>query len=210
MREVLVTGPAAPEVAEAADMLASEVHVRRSSSFFEHLAALNARRQAEGEPPFPVVEADENLNSEDLLEMVEAGIIPATIADQPVVLTLQPIFPDLRIHDDIVLAEGGSYAWAFRKGSPKLAEQVNAFVKISKKGTKLGNILLNPYTKDTAAGRRAAALLPDDEGAGAARILHVGNRLHQSDALQRGRPAASARTCRAGLRRSVAGRLGSS
>ena len=149
VREVLVTGPAAPEVTKAADMLASEVHVRRSSSFFEHLAALNARRQAEGKPPFPVVEADENLNSEDLLEMVEAGIIPATIADEPVVLTLQPIFPDLRIHDDIVLAENGSYAWAFRKGSPKLAEQVNAFVKISKKGTKLGNILLNSYTKNS-------------------------------------------------------------
>jgi membrane-bound lytic murein transglycosylase MltF len=81
--------------------------------------------------------------------MVEAGIIPATIADEPVVLTLQPIFPDLRIHDDIVLAENGSYAWAFRKGSPKLAEQVNAFVKISKKGTKLGNILLNSYTKNS-------------------------------------------------------------
>ena len=149
VREVLVTGPAAPEVAKAADMLASKVHVRRSSSFFEHLAALNARRQAEGKPPFAVVEADENLNAEDLLEMVEAGLIPATIADEPVVLALQPIFPDLRIHDDIALAENGSYAWAFRKGSPKLAEQVNEFIKISKKGTELGNILLNRYTKNS-------------------------------------------------------------
>ena len=149
VREVLVTGPAAPEVTKAADMLASEVHVRRSSSFFEHLAALNVRRQAEGKPPFAVVEADENLNSEDLLEMVEAGLIPATIADEPVVQALQPIFPDLRIHDDIALAENGSYAWAFRKGSPKLAEQVNDFIKISKKGTKLGNILLNRYTKNS-------------------------------------------------------------
>ena len=52
VHEVLVTGPAAPEVTQAADMLASEVHVRRSSSFFEHLAALNVRRQAEGEPPY--------------------------------------------------------------------------------------------------------------------------------------------------------------
>ena len=149
VREVLVTGPAAPEVTKAADMLASEVHVRRSSSFFEHLAALNVRRQAEGKPPFAVVEADENLNSEDLLEMVEAGLIPATIADEPVVQALQPIFPDLRIHDDIALAENGSYAWAFRKGSPKLAKQVNDFIKISKKGTKLGNILLNRYTKSS-------------------------------------------------------------
>ena len=149
VREVLVTGPAAPEVTKAADMLASKVHVRRSSSFFEHLAALNARRQAEGKPPFAVVEADENLNAEDLLEMVEAGLIPATIADEPVVLALQPIFPDLRIHDDIALAENGSYAWAFRKGSPKLAEQVNDFIKISKKGTELGNILLNRYTKNS-------------------------------------------------------------
>ena len=54
--------------------------------------------------------------------MVEAGLIPATIADEPVVQALQPIFPDLRIHDDIALVENGSYAWAFRKGSPKLAK----------------------------------------------------------------------------------------
>ncbi|MCI0431966.1 MAG: transporter substrate-binding domain-containing protein, partial [Rhodospirillales bacterium] len=81
VREVLVTGPAAPEIRSAEDLLGTKIHVRRSSSFYEHLQGLNERRAAEGKPPIPVVEADEKLTTDDFLEMVDAGIFPATIAD---------------------------------------------------------------------------------------------------------------------------------
>jgi predicted ATPase len=48
-----------------------EIDVCRSSSYFEHLVALNARRVAEGAAPIPVVEADENLEDNDLIELVD-------------------------------------------------------------------------------------------------------------------------------------------
>ena len=55
------------------------------------------------------------------------------------------------------------------------------------------------------AGRRARALFPDDEGAGAARLLHVRDRLHEGDALPR--VAGTIRSVRAArARRQVLGR----
>jgi membrane-bound lytic murein transglycosylase MltF len=51
VREVLVTGPAAPPIATVDDLSGKEVYVRRSSSYAEHIAILNARFKKEGKRP---------------------------------------------------------------------------------------------------------------------------------------------------------------
>ena len=56
------------------------MHVRRSSSYFEHLAALNARR-AEGAAPILVVDGRMRTEDNDLIELVDVGVIPAVIVD---------------------------------------------------------------------------------------------------------------------------------
>jgi membrane-bound lytic murein transglycosylase MltF len=160
VREILVTGPAAPAVTNADDLVGSAIHVRRSSSFFEHLTAFNARRVAAGKPPVPVIAADENLATEDLLEMAEAGLIPATIADEPVARMLAQLFPDITLRTDMVLAEGQTIAWAFRKRSPKLAAEVNAFADRARKGTALGNIVVGKYSQGSEWLQNALA--PED------------------------------------------------
>ena len=48
VRELVVTGPAAPPVTTVDDLAAVPVHVRPSSSYHEHLVALNARRAEAG------------------------------------------------------------------------------------------------------------------------------------------------------------------
>jgi membrane-bound lytic murein transglycosylase MltF len=113
------------------------------------LKALNARFAAEGKAPVQVVPADELLEDGDILEMVAAGLIPATVADNFMVDLWVKVFPDLKPHPDIVVSSGGDIAWAFRKDSPKLAEAVNAFVKANKKGTAAQNVLINKYVKST-------------------------------------------------------------
>lgn len=145
VREVLVTGPAA-----------SKVYLRLSTSFYEHLTALNAKRVAEGKAPFPVVEADENLTDDDLIEMVGTGIIPATIADEPVAKLFAQVFDNVRVRQDLVLASDQHIAWAMRKHSPKLKALVDAYVGEARKGTKLGNILLARYLKSAEVGEECA------------------------------------------------------
>ncbi|HXV23974.1 MAG TPA: transporter substrate-binding domain-containing protein [Alphaproteobacteria bacterium] len=149
VREVLVTGPAAPDIRTAEDLLGTPIHIRRSSSFYEHLRDLNDRRIAEGKEPFLVVEADEKLTTDDFFEMVSAGMFPATIGDDFAANFFVQVFDNLRIHDDLVLADNQSLGWAFRKNSPQLKEAVNAFVDTARKGTQLGNILLAKYLKNT-------------------------------------------------------------
>ena len=79
--EILVTGPGAPAIASAQDLSGKAVHVRTSSSYYESLAALNERLLAQGKAPVEVKAADEHIEDEGLLEMVQAGLIPAVVVD---------------------------------------------------------------------------------------------------------------------------------
>ncbi|MBK1719151.1 transglycosylase SLT domain-containing protein [Thiocystis violacea] len=160
IREVIVTGPAAPEVRTAEDLLASAVYLRRSTSFFEHLTALNAQRVTAGKAPYPVVEVDEHLTDDDLIEMVGTGIIPATITDEPAAQLFAQVFDKVRVRDDLVLASDQHIAWAMRQDSPQLKAVVNAYIAEARKGTKLGNILLTRYLKNTEWAKNALA--PED------------------------------------------------
>jgi membrane-bound lytic murein transglycosylase MltF len=147
--EILVTGPGSAAIAGLDDLSGMEVHVRASSSYAEHLKSLNERFAAEGKAPVQVVPADEILEDGDLLEMVAAGLFPATVADSFMVDLWVNLFPTLKPHPDVAIATGGDIAWAFRKGSPKLAEAVNAFQKTQKQGTLAGNVIINKYLKST-------------------------------------------------------------
>ena len=72
--------------------------MRRSSSYYASLEALNARLKAQGKPPVNIVLADENLEDEDILEMMNAGIIDSTVVDSYLATFWQQMFTNLRPH----------------------------------------------------------------------------------------------------------------
>ena len=148
VREVVVTGLQHEEIGNEQALSGLEVHVRPSSSYFDSLGALNERLEGQGLEPVEIVSADEILEDEDLMEMVAAGIVPATIVDDYKADLWLPLFKDLQIHGDVALREEGQLAWAFRKNSPEIAKTLNAFVDQTKIGTKLGNILASRYSRD--------------------------------------------------------------
>ena len=96
-----------------------------------------------------LIAADENFEDEDLLEMVNAGLIPMIVMDNHKAHFWSQIFDKIQVHDEIAVREGGQIAWAFRPNSPKLKAIVNEFVKGHKKGTMLGNMLLKRYLQST-------------------------------------------------------------
>lgn len=147
--ELVVTGPGAPEITSLADLHSTGVRVRRSSSYSEHLSALNEVRKKKGKPEIPIHYADEHLEDYDLLEMVNAGIVPAIIVDSHKAALWAQVFDDIKVHQDLVVHSGGNIAWAVRKGSPKLMAAINGFVKEARKGTLLGNILIKRYIGST-------------------------------------------------------------
>ncbi|MDX8530828.1 lytic transglycosylase F [Mesorhizobium sp. VK25A] len=155
--EALVTGPAASPVASLDDLGGKEVYVRKTSSYYEHLIALNQQRKAEGKPEIAVKEIDENLEDEDILEMVNAGLLPWCVVDRFNARIWAQVFDKLTVHDDIAISTGGDIAFGMRKDSPKLKEVLDAFVKEHKVGTTFGNILKKRYYQSDKMVRTAYA-----------------------------------------------------
>jgi membrane-bound lytic murein transglycosylase MltF len=149
VKELLVTGPAAPPINSIDDLTGKEIHVRRSSSYYESLIQLNTSFKNAGKSQMKLVLADEIFEDEDLLEMVNAGLIPMIVMDSHKAQFWKQIFDNIAVHQGIAVRAGGEIAWAFRKNSPKLKAVVNDFVKGHKKGTMLGNILFKRYLQNT-------------------------------------------------------------
>jgi membrane-bound lytic murein transglycosylase MltF len=147
VEELVVTGPSAPDVGTLEDLAGKEIFVRRSSSHYESLQQLNARLAEEGLDPVDIQEANELLETEDLLEMVNAGIYPMTVADSTLADFWEEILEDIVVRRDLAVAEGASIGWAFRKGSPELETLVNEFLGPRRKGTLFGNIMIKRYLK---------------------------------------------------------------
>jgi len=155
--EILVTPAGTTAPASAEGLSGSKVHVRRSSSYYSSLVGLNTRLKALGKAPVDIVPADENLEDEDILEMVNAGLIPATIVDSHIATFWKQIFETIELHPDVRVREGGEVAWAIRKDSPQFKQVVDAFIAKNRKGSATGNDILNRYLKSTKWVKNATA-----------------------------------------------------
>ncbi len=153
--ELVVTGPGSPELAGLDDLSGEEIIVRESSSYYTSLQRLNERFRAEGNDEITLTPAPEVLEDEDLLEMVNAGLMPIVVVDSHKAEFWAQIFTDLVVHDEIAVATGQQIGWAFRPDSPLLAAAINEFVVDHKKGTLMGNMAFNRYLRDTRWAERA-------------------------------------------------------
>ena len=147
--EVVVTGPTAPELASVDDLAAQELLIRPSSSYYESLVRLNERFSSEGKPEVILTHADEYLEDEDLLEMVNAGLLPMAVVDSTKAEFWSQVFDDLEPRPDLAVRTGGEIAWAIRTDSPRLREVVDEFVSTHRQGSLMGNVVLNRYLRST-------------------------------------------------------------
>ena len=139
VKEIAVTGPHSPTIHSIDDLSGQEVFVRKSSSYWEHLEALNPRFKSQGKAPVKLRAAPEDLEDEDLLEMLNAGLVPIVVTNAYLPKMWETIYTNIRGNPDVVVDDAGQIAWATRKNSPKLADAVNQFVKMHKQGTAFGN-----------------------------------------------------------------------
>ncbi|MDJ0666083.1 MAG: lytic transglycosylase F [Desulfobacterales bacterium] len=153
--EIVVSGAMAAPLTRLEDFAGRLIEVRRSSSYYESLLTLNERLEGQGLAPVRIELADENLEDEDLLEMVNAGLLPAIVMDSHKAHFWQQIFPDITLQEAFPLRTDGEIAWAMRPRSPQLKKVVNEFAREHKKGTLLGNIIFKRYLKNTRWVRNA-------------------------------------------------------
>ena len=148
LSEVLITGPSAPALNTIDDLAGQTLYVRSSSSYRESVEELNERFRQEGRKPVKIEAVSELLEDDDLVEMVNAGLLPWAIVDDYKIGWWTGTFTKLVVRNDIVFRSGGLIAVAFRKDSPLLKNTVNEFIKQHREGTEEGNILRNRYIRD--------------------------------------------------------------
>ncbi|EEA04645.1 Lytic transglycosylase catalytic [Burkholderia sp. H160] len=127
VREVVVTGPKSPALAKLDDLSGKAVHVRRSSSYYESLNALNARFLKEGKAPVKLVPLPDALEDEDAMEMLNVGLVQILVVDDWKAKIWAQILPGIVVRNDISVRDAGYTGWAIRLKSPRLQEAISDF-----------------------------------------------------------------------------------
>ncbi len=154
--EVVVTGPSGPEIKTVADLSGKELYIRKDTSYWEHLTALNAKFVAEGKAPVKLIAAPDEFEADDIMEMVDAGLVGATVLDRYKVRMWQPVFKNLVIREDARVSVDNAYAFMIRKDSPQLKAVLDKFVTTHARGTAFGNTIVNHYVKNKKFVKNAA------------------------------------------------------
>ncbi len=98
-----------------------------------------------------------NLEDDDVLEMVNAGLIPAAVVDDYLAEFWRKVFPNIIVHDTVTLRTGANIAVPVRKNNPKLLAELNAFLAKFGLGTAFGNMMEKRYLASTSFVKQATA-----------------------------------------------------
>lgn len=127
--EIVVTGPDSPTLASLDDLAGQEVHVRRSSSYYESLARLNRRFRTLDKPQMKLTLVPDALEDEDMMDMLGVGLLKVIVVDDWKAELWAGLLPKIRPRPDLAVSEPSDIGWAFRKASPKLAAVVDDFIR---------------------------------------------------------------------------------
>ncbi|CAM3074527.1 lytic transglycosylase F [Vibrio rarus] len=149
INELMLTNKKIKEITTLEQFSGMEVWIRASSSYFESVQKLNKQLSNSGYTPLRVNFIQENLQDIEVMEMVNQGLIPATIIDSHKAQLWLNVMKNIRVHEAFPLRENAQIAWALRHNNPKLKQTLNHYLKTAKGGTLLGNVIYGKYLQDT-------------------------------------------------------------
>ncbi len=151
-----MTAPGVAPPATADDLAGREVFVRPSSSYAESLRRLNESLTGRGKPPVTIKPAPEVLEDDDILEMVNAGLVDITIVDDFMVEFWHQVFPNIQPQRSAAVRSGAEIAIGVRKNNPKLLQAANTWIKEYGPRTAFGNTMERRYLQDADYVKNAA------------------------------------------------------
>jgi membrane-bound lytic murein transglycosylase MltF len=153
--QVVVTGPGAPPIATLDDLAGQEVFVREQSLYAESLTTLNGQLKARGKAPVVITALPIVLEDDDVLEMVNAGLVPITITDDYLAQFGRSVHRSDRARRCAVdrWRTGG----AVRKENPQLLNAVNTWIRKHGKGDPFRNTIERRYLDNVKYARNAAS-----------------------------------------------------
>jgi membrane-bound lytic murein transglycosylase MltF len=154
---IAVTAPDAPPVRSIEDLAGREVYLQLSRITPQAVEGFNAELAKKGLPPVKIKPAPEVLADEDILEMVNAGLVKTTLAYDFIAEFWQQVFPKLVLNKSAALKTDGQLAMMIRKNSPQLKAELNGFLARYPEGSAQRNVLLQRYLKSIKYAKAATA-----------------------------------------------------
>ena len=145
--EIVVIRKSAPPLTHIDQLAGREVHVRKTSSYYDSLVGLNKRFRKEGKPPIKITFVSDALEDEDMMEMVSSGLLQIIVVDDWKAELWAKILPTIQPLPGIVLRSGAQTGWAMRKNTPTLRRVVNQFIAEQLQGTRTAAVRLANYQK---------------------------------------------------------------
>ncbi len=145
LKLVVVSEKNSPQISSVDDLSGKEIYANRVSLAYDLLRAQNQKFKQAGKPEIVVKESDPNLTEEDLLEMTNAGLIPATVAYDYRADLWSTVLPNIVINRNFALLNVDSVAWVMRKNSPQLKALLDEFLKTHRQGTVFGRVMFSKY-----------------------------------------------------------------
>lgn len=149
VKQIVVTGPNFGPVSSLEDLGGRQIYVNSLSVNYGSLQRINENLQRAGKPTIQIKAADKNLIDDDLLQMVNAGLFPATVTTASRAKLWSQVLSNLRPHANVVIARGQQTAWVVRKNNPRLKQLLDEFLTPRVVGTSFGNTLLRRYLQNT-------------------------------------------------------------
>jgi membrane-bound lytic murein transglycosylase MltF len=145
VKQILITGKSFGPISSLEDLGGKKVYVNPLTTYYGNLEKINESLHKQGKPPILIQSAGKRLLDEDLMEMVNAGLIPATVTNSERAGLWSQVLENISPHPDIVLGAEGRLAWAVRKDSPRLKQLLDDFIRPRAVGTSFGNTLVRRY-----------------------------------------------------------------
>jgi len=147
--QVVVTGSSLDNISSFDQLAGQPIYVNPVTTYYDNLKKVSDAQKNAGKPTLDIQAADKDLFDDDLIEMVNAGLIPATVTTRGRAELWAKVMPNIKPHLDLVVASEGETAWVMRKNNPRFKELVDEFVKGHAVGTSFGNTLFRRYLQNT-------------------------------------------------------------
>jgi membrane-bound lytic murein transglycosylase F len=138
--ELLIAHQSAPDLSSVEELSGGEIHVRRSSSYWQTGVSLKKQVQ-----DIQLIAAPEAQETESIINDVAEKKYQFTIADSHIVDLEMTYRGD--IQSLMALGEPKAQSWAIKSGNRELMSKVNQFIKQHYKGV-FYNVIYNKYFKN--------------------------------------------------------------
>ncbi len=147
--EVLITHRRAPVVNSLEELSGRKIHIQSGWQNSKTLRRIDARLLVKGRQPLQRTISSGILTSEDMLDLVNAGVIDLSIVESHIARLWSSAHPEIVILEFPEISAHTPISWAVRKNNPEFKASLDKFLRSRRSGSRFGNIYYRQYFKQT-------------------------------------------------------------